>query len=58
MRLLYLDWPHLPLRLELARLGPAHPAAAAELIVLGGQPWESGSVLDSSPAADRLGVRT
>ena len=30
MRLLYLDWPHLPLRLELAR----HPSAA-ELIVLG-----------------------
>src|SRR5262245_7053798 len=52
MRLLYLDWPHLPLRLELA-----HHPATAELIVLGGQPWEPGTVLDCSPAARRLGVQ-
>jgi hypothetical protein len=51
MRLLYLDWPHLPLRLELAR----HPVPA-ELIVLGGHPWEPGTVLDCSAAAARLGV--
>lgn len=51
MRLLYLDWPHLPLRLELAR----HPTGA-ELVVVGGQPWEPGTVLDCSPAAARLGV--
>src|SRR5262245_209871 len=52
MRLLYLDWPHLPLRLELA-----HHPAPTELIVLGGQPWEPGTVLDCSPAARRLGVQ-
>ena len=51
MRLLYLDWPHLSLRLELGRC-----PTAAELIVLGGHPWDPGSVLDCSPAAGRLGV--
>jgi protein ImuB len=51
MRLLYLDWPHLPYRLEAAR------AALPELVVIGGQPWDKGSVLDCSPAARRLGVR-
>jgi nucleotidyltransferase/DNA polymerase involved in DNA repair len=57
MRLLYLDWPHLPLSLELARLTSRHPASAAQLIVLGGQPWEPGSVLDCSPPASKLGVQ-
>jgi len=57
MRLLYLDWPHLPLHLELARLPSGHPATIAQLVVLGGQPWEPGSVLDCSPAARRLGVQ-
>lgn len=56
MRLLYLDWPHLPLRLELARLAATGSAPTAGLIVLGGQPWEPGSVLDCSPAARKLGV--
>src|SRR3954468_7641001 len=51
MRLLYLDWPHLPLRLELARRD-----VSAELVVLGGHPWEAGTVLDCSPGAGRLGV--
>ncbi|HSH22352.1 MAG TPA: hypothetical protein VK992_07045, partial [Candidatus Caenarcaniphilales bacterium] len=51
MRLLYLDWPHLPLRLEAAR------ESLPELVVVGGQPWEKGSVLDASAAARRLGVR-
>ncbi len=51
MRLLYLDWPHLPLRLELARRD-----LHAELVVLGGHPWEAGTVLDCSPGAARLGV--
>ncbi|HWH36189.1 MAG TPA: hypothetical protein VNT28_00245 [Candidatus Limnocylindrales bacterium] len=51
MRLLYLDWPHLPFRLEAER------EALPELVVVGGQPWEPGSVLDLSPAASRLGVR-
>ncbi len=52
MRLLHLCWPHLPLRIERARR-----VLAANLIVLGGQPWEPGTVLDCSPAARRLGVR-
>lgn len=52
MRLLYLDWPHLPLHLELERRD-----VSAELIVLGGQPWDPGVVLDCSTAAARLGVR-
>lgn len=56
MRLLYLDWPHLPLRLELERQAD-RPAPTPELIVLGGQPWEPGVVLDCSAAAARLGVR-
>lgn len=52
MRLLYLDWPHLPLRLALERdPGPE------EAVVLGGRPWDPGHVLDRSPAADALGVR-
>ena len=53
MRLLYLDWPHLPHRLEVARASAPLP----ELVVIGGQPWEPASVLDASPAAVRLGVR-
>ena len=52
MRLLYLDWPHLPLRLALGR-----DPAPAEVVVLGGRPWDAGRVLDRSPAAGVLGVR-
>jgi len=55
MRFLYLDWPHLPLRLEAARRPPESPLP--DLVVLGGQPWEPGSVLDCSAAARALGVR-
>jgi impB/mucB/samB family/impB/mucB/samB family C-terminal domain len=62
MRLLYLDWPHLAYRLEAARAQSASQPDGAggaplpELVVIGGQPWEEGAVLDSSPAARRLGV--
>ena len=52
MRLLYLDWPHLPLRLALGR-----DPAPEEAVVLGGRPWDAGHVLDRSPAAGALGVR-
>ncbi|MEX1334168.1 MAG: hypothetical protein AB1Z66_02590 [Candidatus Limnocylindrales bacterium] len=52
MRLLYLDWPHLPLRLALGR-----DPGADETVVLGGRPWDPGPVLDRSPAAGALGVR-
>ena len=55
MRFLYLDWPHLPLRLEAARCPPESPLP--DLVVLGGQPWEPGTVLDCSAAARALGVR-
>ena len=52
MRLLHLEWPHLPLRLALGRdPGPE------ELVILGGRPWDAGRVLDHSPAAGALGVR-
>lgn len=52
MRLLYLDWPHLRVRLALGRdPGPE------EEVVLGGRPWDPGIVLDCSPAAAALGVR-
>jgi hypothetical protein len=54
MRLLYLDWPHLCYRLEAART--AAESRLPELVVVGGQPWEPGAVLDCSPAALRLGV--
>jgi len=53
MRLLYLDWPHLPHRIEAARATAPLP----DLVVIGGQPWEPASVLDASPAAVKLGVR-
>jgi protein ImuB len=52
MRLLYLDWPHLPLRLALGR-----DPAPEEAVVLGGRPWDAGHVLDRSPAAGALGAR-
>jgi nucleotidyltransferase/DNA polymerase involved in DNA repair len=52
MRLLYLDWPHLPLRLALGR-----DPLLEEAVVLGGRPWDPGRVLDRSPAAGALGVR-
>ena len=55
MRLLHLTWPNLSLRLELARLGL--PWTPTTPLVLGGRPWDPGSVLDRSPAAARFGVR-
>lgn len=52
MRLLYLDWPHLPIQLALD-----HEPGPDEPVVLGGRPWDPGVVLDRSPAAGALGVR-
>jgi hypothetical protein len=52
MRLLFLDWPHLALRLALG-----HDPGPEEAVVLGGRPWDPGSVVDHSPAAGALGVR-
>jgi hypothetical protein len=65
MRLLHLAWPHLPLRL--ARLHMEHESERdsehdstswpAGPIVLGGQPWEPGNVLDANLEARAFGVR-
>lgn len=53
MRRLHLYWPHLPLDLSRHRSAsfPSGP------VVLGGQPWTNGTVLDADPAARALGVR-
>jgi nucleotidyltransferase/DNA polymerase involved in DNA repair len=53
MRLLHLHWPHLPLRLARSR-STSFPTGP---LVLGGQPWEPGLVLDADPAAMAMGVR-
>jgi protein ImuB len=62
MRLLHLIWPHLPLRLARARLqAPAGDDTSTSWpsgpIVLGGQPWTDGTVVDVDPLARALGVR-
>ncbi len=62
MRLLHLLWPHLPLRLARSRLGsPGSDGTSASWppgpIVLGGQPWTDGTVVDADPLARALGVR-
>ena len=53
MRLLHLYWPHLPLDLARARSGsfPSGP------VIVGGQPWTDGTVIDADPIARALGVR-
>jgi protein ImuB len=55
VRLLYLDWPHLHFRLAVEQLQAA-AEEVPELVVVGGQPWEPGFVVDCSPPANRLGV--
>ncbi len=62
MRLLHLLWPHLPLRLARSRM--EHPSRGGTSvswppgpIVLGGQPWTDGIVVDADPLARALGVR-
>lgn len=64
MRLLHLYRPHLLLDLARQRWeapppGSRRPSGSwpAGPIVLGGQPWTSGTVLDTNPAARALGVR-
>lgn len=67
MRLLHLLWPHLPLRLARSRLESPGSATSpgsgvisgswpAGPIVLGGQPWTDGTVVDADPLARALGV--
>jgi protein ImuB len=55
MRLLHLFWPHLPIRLARARHSDSFPTDRP--VVLGGQPWTDGTVIDADPAARALGVR-
>ena len=55
MRLLHLYRPHL--LLDLARQRRSSASWPAGPIVLGGQPWIAGTVLDADPAARALGVR-
>ncbi len=54
MRLLHLYWPHLPLDLARSRRSGSWPAGP---VVLGGQPWTDGLVLDANAEARSLGVR-
>jgi nucleotidyltransferase/DNA polymerase involved in DNA repair len=56
MRLLHLHWPHLLLRLARSHSAsfPRDPVLGP--IVLGGQPWTPGVVLDASPAALAMGI--
>ena len=55
MRLLHLYWPHLPIRLARSRHSDLFPTDRP--VVLGGQPWTDGTVIDADPAARALGVR-
>ena len=55
MRLLHLYWPHLPIRLARARRSGSFPTDRP--VVLGGQPWTDGTVIDADPMARALGVR-
>jgi nucleotidyltransferase/DNA polymerase involved in DNA repair len=55
MRLLHLYWPHLPLRLTRARHSDSFPTDRP--VIVGGQPWTDGTVIDADPAARALGVR-
>jgi protein ImuB len=60
MRLLHLIWPHLPLRLAKARAATTDAISASwptGPIILGGQPWTDGTVVDADPLARSLGVR-
>jgi nucleotidyltransferase/DNA polymerase involved in DNA repair len=54
MRLLHLYWPHLPLDLARSRRSDSWPTGP---VVLGGQPWTDGSVIDANDEARALGVR-
>ncbi len=55
MRLLHLYWPHLPIRLARSRHSDSFPTDRP--VILGGQPWTDGLVIDADPAARALGVR-
>jgi impB/mucB/samB family protein len=54
MRLLHLYRPHLTLELARARASEPFPPGP---LILGGRPWDPGTVLDADPEARALGVR-
>jgi protein ImuB len=54
MRLLHLYRPHLPLALAAARASDPFPTGP---LVLGGRPWDPGTVIDANRDARALGVR-
>jgi hypothetical protein len=54
MRLLHLYRPHLPLELARGRVSEPFPDGP---LILGGRPWDPGSVIDANPEARALGVR-
>ena len=54
MRRLHLFVPHLPLHLARARRSEPFPTGP---LVLGGRPWDPGSVIDADRTARALGVR-
>ncbi len=54
MRLLHLYRPHLPLALAAARASEPFPTGP---LVLGGRPWDPGTVIDANRDARSLGVR-
>ena len=54
MRLLHLYRPHLPLELAMARASEPFPPGP---LVLGGRPWDPGTVIDANPEARALGVQ-
>lgn len=55
MRLLHLLWPHL--LLDLAKARRTSTSFPTGPVVLGGQPWTDGTVLDANPEARALGIR-
>jgi nucleotidyltransferase/DNA polymerase involved in DNA repair len=57
MRRLHLYWPHLPLDLARDRTVRDSGSFPPGPIVLGGQPWTDGTVVDHDPSARALGVR-
>jgi nucleotidyltransferase/DNA polymerase involved in DNA repair len=55
MRLLHLYWPRLSLRLARVRHSDSFPTDRP--VIVGGQPWTDGTVIDADSAARALGVR-
>jgi impB/mucB/samB family protein len=57
MRLLHLHHPHLPIELARARASRRSVSFPTGPLILGGRPWDPGSVVDANPEARAFGVR-